>query len=470
MAGLLTSTIRIPDLHQLPELVPQYLADLRERLHRGDKATKSTIIKIKFEPNDGESIDQLAWLNHQTARPKIAWYARDGSYSAVAVGSADDDYSTQVNSPAELQKVLNGLTNQHSEYLSYFGGVAFNPYVEPDLEWRPFGAYWFVAPRFYFETESGRQRFVVQAIAPDSIAPVLDGLTDAFQAIRWDHVPPETPAIQVLGRDEFPAHTHWLDIHAQVLNDIGDAKYQKVVLSKNEVLNAAANLTPGSIFHQLVQSNASSYRFYFEPEPNHVFMGASPERLFRREKNTLQSEALAATRPRGESPTETEELGQALMHSEKDRLEHQIVFKQVAHRFQELTDSVQNDQSPRILEQPFVQHLYQHISGTLKTETGLGEILTTLHPTPALGGFPRQASLEAIRQYEDFSRGWFGGPVGWIHGNDAEFAVGIRSALITDTRQMNLYAGVGIVAGSDAESEWLEMEQKLRTIKASLGL
>ncbi|MCF7802056.1 MAG: chorismate-binding protein, partial [Candidatus Marinimicrobia bacterium] len=328
MAGLITSTIRIPDLHQLPELFPQHLADLRERLHRGDKSTKPTIIKIKFEPNDGKPVDQLAWLTSQTALPKIAWYARDGAYSVAALGSAHERYATQVNSPAELQTVLNGLTNHDSEYLSYFGGVAFDPYVETDLEWRPFGAYRFVAPMFYFETEAGRQRFVVQAIAPDKIAPALEGLTDAFQAIRWDNAPPETPMIQLLSRDEFPAHDRWLEIHAQVLNDIGNAKYQKVVLAKNEVLNTAANLTPGSIFHQLVQSNSSSYRFYFEPEPNRVFMGASPERLFRREQNTLQSEALAATRSRGKSPAETEELGQELMNSGKDRLEHQIVFEQ----------------------------------------------------------------------------------------------------------------------------------------------
>ncbi|HCW75325.1 MAG TPA: isochorismate synthase MenF, partial [Candidatus Marinimicrobia bacterium] len=80
------------------------------------------------------------------------------------------------------------------------------------------------------------------------------------------------------------------------------------------------------------------------------------------------------------------------------------------------------------------------------------------------------AALGAIKKYEPFCRGWFGGPVGWIQGNQAEFAVGIRSALCIAQNQINLYAGVGIVAGSEANAEWAEMNQKLRVWEGSLGL
>ncbi|MCF7797069.1 MAG: isochorismate synthase [Lentisphaeria bacterium] len=470
MAGLLSSTIRIPDLHQLPELFPRHLAELRDRLHRGDKSVKPTIIKIKFEPNNGETIDQLTWLNCQKSLPKIAWYAREGDYAVAAIGKAQAHLAPQVNASGDLKAILDGLTDRDAAYLTWFGGVAFDPYLDVEMGWRSFGAYRFVAPQFYLETEGDRQRFVVQTIAPEKISPALDELLEAFAALHWDMTPAELPLTQVLGRDEFPKHTHWLEIHEQAMQDIGSGTFDKVVLAKKEVLNLASNLSTGAIFNQLVHQNSKSYRFYFEFEPNCVFMGASPERLFLRQQHSLESEALAATRPRGASSPENVAMGQELMSSGKDRREHQIVMNQLQTRFQKLADTIQSDDSPGIVETPFVQHLYQQIRGTLKSEIGLGEILTTLHPTPALGGFPRSKALEAIRHYEDFSRGWFGGPVGWIRGNDAEFAVGIRSALITDVRQIFLYAGVGIVTGSDAEMEWQEMRQKFQTITASLGL
>jgi menaquinone-specific isochorismate synthase len=96
-------------------------------------------------------------------------------------------------------------------------------------------------------------------------------------------------------------------------------------------------------------------------------------------------------------------------------------------------------------------------------------VLRALHPTPAVGGYPRGEALEEIQALEPFDRGWYAGPVGWIGAGGAEFAVGIRSGLVRGNR-LTLFSGAGIVAGSVPESEWAEIEQKIGDFTRMFGL
>ena len=106
------------------------------------------------------------------------------------------------------------------------------------------------------------------------------------------------------------------------------------------------------------------------------------------------------------------------------------------------------------------RHLHSRIEGRLREGVSTARLLTALHPTPAVGGVPTGAALDLIRECEDFDRGWYAGPVGWIGADDAEFAVAIRSGLVEDDR-LSLYSGAGIVRGSEPEAEWDEIEQKI---------
>jgi menaquinone-specific isochorismate synthase len=118
------------------------------------------------------------------------------------------------------------------------------------------------------------------------------------------------------------------------------------------------------------------------------------------------------------------------------------------------------DKDISVLKLHQCQHLRTHIEGILEQDNTDADLLRTLHPTPAVGGLPKEGAVRWIAEAEPFDRGWFAGPVGWIGGDSAEFAVGIRSGLVSDTT-LSLYAGAGIVPGSEAEQEWAEIENKL---------
>jgi menaquinone-specific isochorismate synthase len=109
------------------------------------------------------------------------------------------------------------------------------------------------------------------------------------------------------------------------------------------------------------------------------------------------------------------------------------------------------------------------VRGTLQEGVSDAEVLDALHPTPAVGGYPRVEAFEEIRDLEPFDRGWYAGPVGWIGADSAEFAVGIRSGLVSG-RKLSLFSGAGIVAGSTAEDEWTEIEQKIDDFTRIFGL
>jgi menaquinone-specific isochorismate synthase len=163
-------------------------------------------------------------------------------------------------------------------------------------------------------------------------------------------------------------------------------------------------------------------------------------------------------------------LSEDLRNSPKDRHEHQLVVNNLQAILAELCDSVTIESSAErafrqreltILKLNKVQHLYTQCHGTLTANLTDADILPKLHPTPAVGGFPRPQALKLIQELEPFERGWYAAPVGWIGADEAEFAVAIRSGLI-DRDRLLLFAGAGIVRGSQPEEEWAEIENKIR--------
>ncbi len=206
--------------------------------------------------------------------------------------------------------------------------------------------------------------------------------------------------------------------------------------------------------------NPCCYRFCFQVRPKTVFLGATPERLFLRQGRHLQTEVVAGTRRRGDDPTEDERLAAELRASSKEQLEHDIVRKSIRQRLHSCVQDLQVDAQASVLQLPRKQHLYSYVQGTLRCDVTDGELIERLHPTPAVGGYPTDNALAEIDQLEPFERGWYAAPVGWIGAEAAEFAVAIRSGLLTGDA-LALYSGAGIVPGSTAEAEWDEIEHKI---------
>lgn len=197
------------------------------------------------------------------------------------------------------------------------------------------------------------------------------------------------------------------------------------------------------------------------------FIGASPERLISIENQQLETDALAGSAPRGKTPTEDAIFAQNLLRSGKERREHQAVSEFITQKLINL--GLIPHQSPlKVLKLSNIQHLWTPIYAQLKSSIHPLEIVSQLHPTPAVAGVPTKIACDLIQQYESFNRLLYAAPIGWVdfQGN-SEFIVGIRSALIQDNHA-RLYAGAGIVAGSDPEKELAEIQLKFQALLRAL--
>jgi len=198
------------------------------------------------------------------------------------------------------------------------------------------------------------------------------------------------------------------------------------------------------------------------------FIGASPERLISIHNHQLVTDALAGSAPRGKTVAEDTELADRLLSSEKERREHRFVRDFIVERLSQLDLMPQLLPTPQLRQLSNIQHLWTPIQAQVPVDVHPLDIVAQLHPTPAVAGVPRDIVLRHIRRYEHFDRCLYAAPLGWVdHQGNSEFLVGIRSALIEGS-QARLYAGVGIVAGSDPAKELVEIHLKLQALLKAL--
>ena len=174
----------------------------------------------------------------------------------------------------------------------------------------------------------------------------------------------------------------------------------------------------------------------------------------------MQGEALAGTRHRDRDEATDEQLGRELLTSEKDRREHQHVVDGVSNQLGPLCKKLTGGDDVTLVKLARVQHLRASFEGHLKPSVTDFELITALHPTPAVGGVPSDEAVARIAAIEPFDRGLYAGPVGYFGKDETEFAVGIRSMLIAGDL-IRMYSGAGIVAGSNPEEEWQELDNKI---------
>ncbi|MEG4841332.1 isochorismate synthase [Microcoleus sp. B9-D4] len=249
---------------------------------------------------------------------------------------------------------------------------------------------------------------------------------------------------------------------------IASKYFSKIVLS--QAINVISQ-TPFSLIDSLNNLRLSypdCYVFSTSNGKGQNFIGASPERLISIHNNQLLTDALAGSAPRGKTEAGDAKLAQGLLESEKDIREHQVVIDFIVDRLSKLGITPKFSPVPRLLQLSNIQHLWTPITAQIPPDIHLLKILAQLHPTPAVAGVPRDIALEQIRRCESCDRSLYAAPLGWIdrRGN-GEFAVGIRSALIDGDRAI-LYAGAGIVAGSEPEKELAEIQLKLQPLLNAL--
>ncbi|WP_374405808.1 isochorismate synthase MenF [Pelagerythrobacter sp.] len=276
---------------------------------------------------------------------------------------------------------------------------------------------------------------------------------------------------------EVPAAPEYAVMVSRALHMIGapdQAPLRKVVLSRRVVLEHADRPDYDRLLSVLsADPDVTTYRVDLDPAgtgDDHLLMGATPELLVSRDGDRVVSEPLAGSLPRGRDPVQDRERAAALLASDKDRREHRITVEYILDLLAPLCSDLRTPGGMGLRSTMTMWHLGTRIEGTLKQDAPSAVALAAmLHPTPAVGGHPREAALEAIRELEPHDRGFYAGAVGHVdERGDGEWHVALRCAQVGGSR-ITLHAGAGIVEGSVPESEVHETAAKFRAMLRALG-
>lgn len=253
----------------------------------------------------------------------------------------------------------------------------------------------------------------------------------------------------------------------QALAKIRRKEISKIVIAHALEMNSDQSFNVIASLANLRQNHPDCYIFSISNKENNYFIGASPERLLSIQDHQLVTDALAGSAPRGDSDFEDQFLGETLLNSEKEKREHDAVSEFIMRRLSEL-ELKPKKASLQLLKLSNIQHLWTPIYAHIPSDLKALEIIDQLHPTPAVAGVPIDVACEEIKRRENFDRSLYAAPLGWIDCNgNCEFIVGIRSALIQGDKA-RLYAGAGIVAGSDPQQELTEIQLKFQALLQAL--
>jgi menaquinone-specific isochorismate synthase len=262
----------------------------------------------------------------------------------------------------------------------------------------------------------------------------------------------------------------WCAAVAAAVDRITAGELAKVVLARDLLVAADEPLDPRRLLRRLAARFPDCWTFAVDG-----LLGATPELLLRRTGRELSARVLAGTAPRG-AGSDDERLAAALMDSPKDRQEHAIAVESLVRSLQPYCTGLTVPEAPSLLTLANVRHLASDVRGAQRRtgphgSAGLLELIGAVHPTAAVGGTPTDAAVALIAELEGMDRGRYAGPVGWVDADgDGEFGLALRCAELCadDPCGARLFAGCGIVAGSDPAAELAETQAKFAAFRAAL--
>lgn len=349
-----------------------------------------------------------------------------------------------------------------------FGGFSFDPYKKKTSLWSNFGYTQFRIPTFLLTILNGKYYLTTNIVCMehDSIEEIFSVLKEGEKLSLIEQSGTQSNQATVLEETE-KNPLKWKETVRDLVKDLEKDDLQKVVLARELRLKFDRPLTVSAIIQRLLTEQKESFVFAFESGDD-CFIGASPERLVKKHGSEIFSACVAGSIARGKTEEEDERLGETLLNDKKNMIEHQFVVQMIREAMEKVCDSVQIPEKPVLMKMRDIQHLYTPVVGKISEQNTLLQVVELLHPTPALGGLPKEEAIKKIREVEELDRGFYAGPIGWLDANrNGEFAVAIRSALIQG-KEASLFAGCGIVKDSDPESEYIETKIKFRPMLTAL--
>ena len=250
----------------------------------------------------------------------------------------------------------------------------------------------------------------------------------------------------------------WCDWVNQALTRIRQGELTKLVLANETVFHIQGELNGKDFLAASQAKNIGCYHFLWADNGQNCFVGSTPERLFARDDRQLFTEALAGTAPVSDNPSENNECANWLLNDEKNLNENWLVVEDISQNISHLVEQITvDDIALKSLRK--VQHLIRKMQAKLTALCTDADLLKAIHPTAAVSGLPQQQAKKALAEIETFDRRWYAGTLGVMSKHLSEFCVTIRSAFIEEN-QVRVFAGAGIVEGSQPVEEWLEIERK----------
>ena len=352
-----------------------------------------------------------------------------------------------------------------AEKARFFGGFAFAVGAADGAVWGELGDGLFVLPQFSYSRPTAEAPATltvrVRAAEVASLAArqgLLLRLEYLLAGLAGDPGSAPRPR-RTLPPPACVADAEWTRRIEEIRAAIASGAFEKIVAARQAAYALGGPAEDAALLRRLSQGLKASIRFAFRGD-GRTFLGATPERLVRKQGREVETEAQAGS-------LDSRAAAAALLASEKDLREHQLVVDDIVSRLGPWCARLEASPRPTVRELRDVLHLLTPIAGTLAAPHHVLELVRELHPTPAVGGVPTAAAVEWITRHEA-PRGWYAGPVGYFdRDGDGDFAVALRCCLLHGEEAL-LFAGAGIVADSDPELELRETELKRQTLLAAL--
>ena len=258
----------------------------------------------------------------------------------------------------------------------------------------------------------------------------------------------------------------WKERVAEAIKRIGKSEVDKVVLARDLIATSATEIEPRAILKKLAEEYPSTWTFAVDG-----LVGATPELLLRLSRGMVTSRVLAGTISKTGDDEKDLALAASLARSSKDLEEHEYAVRSVAEALEPFCSSTNVPESPFVLHLANVMHLATDVTGALsetKQRVDAFSLLKSLHPSAAVCGTPRNIAFDIIDDIEGMNRGRYAGPVGWIDASgDGELGIALRTGQITG-REIRIFAGCGIVAGSNPDKELEESAAKMIPMRSAL--
>ncbi|KGR73611.1 isochorismate synthase [Ureibacillus manganicus] len=443
----------------------------------GSKSERFHFYIETIEVNRLSALAFFAAGESQFKGKRFFWQNREKTFTLVGLGSAyviennENDNRFDHVEKKWMELTRNIVREDTEPQPILFGGFTFDPQNTENGEWDDFPQSYFTVATFQLVIQNDKAYVSIHLITDQTNS------SKQFEELRKqrDHLI-HAAQVKELKTYDKPVMTSYIERNKEqylesvqmVANLIQNKQAEKVVIARSLQMKFEDELTSPQILSHVINEQPESYLFGLERN-GLLFFGASPERLVKVNNGHAYSSCVAGSVKRGKTAEQDQVLGQDLLNDAKNLGEHQYVVDMIADTFSKNCIQHKVAKKPRLLKIRDIQHLFTPIEGTLLPNKSILQLVKDLHPTPALGGVPRQDALTIIRNAESMNRGLYAAPLGWIDAEgNGEFAVAIRSASLVDNKAI-LYAGGGIVAESEANSEYEETLVKFRPMLRALG-